>query len=89
MSMNGKLNDDDLVKVTGGVLFDSSNLWTEDHKNMLTPWELLDDNANVLVINGTEMRFPTREAALQAASAYGIDATEENWDWVKGRRGIV
>ena len=88
MAINGKLNDDELDGVSGGVVFNSSGLMTDDHKNRDNPWEVLDENGNIIVANGREMRFPTQKAAEDAARLLGVDPREENWDWVKGRRGI-
>jgi hypothetical protein len=84
-----KLNDDSLNEVSGGVIFDSSVLNTDDHKNLQTPWEVLGLDGNIMVDkNGKELRFATKNEAIEAARSNNISEAEVSWEWVKGRRGI-
>lgn len=84
-----KLNDDNMDQVSGGYIFNSSGLYTDDHENTKTPWEVLDNNGNVMVVNGRELRFTNQQDAAQAARENNVSDAEVDWDWVKGRRGIL
>ena len=77
--MNGKLNDDMLDGVSGGVIFNSSGIIGADQNN---PWEVLDDtNGNTLG------RFANRDDAIAAAGKLGKNHMEVNWDQVQQLRG--
>ena len=83
------LSDDELEQVSGGVIFNSSRLITQDGKNLQNPWEVLDENGNILVRDGKEQRYATQQEAAAAAARWGVDTREESWDWVRGRRGML
>ncbi|MBQ9361516.1 MAG: hypothetical protein IJT96_10840 [Lachnospiraceae bacterium] len=77
--MNGKLNDDMLEGVSGGVIFNASGIIGADNNN---PWEVLDDkNGNTLG------RFSNRDDAVAAAGRLGQNHMEVNWDQVQQLRG--
>ena len=70
-----KLNDSELENVSGGFIFNASNISGSDPSR---PWEVID-NKNGNVLN----RFATKEQAWSCASSYGgstYDTMEINWD---------
>ena len=89
MSTMKKLGDEELEQVSGGYIFNSYDLVTEDGKNKTAPWEVLGEDGNILVVNNKELRFKTKGEAEQAARDNNVSDAEVTWEWVKGRRGIV
>jgi len=81
MKENSKINDNELNNVTGGFVFNASNISGSDPAK---PWEVIDNkNGNVLA------RYATRdEAVAQAASYHGsnYDTVEIDWNGVVSLR---
>ncbi|MBO5552258.1 MAG: hypothetical protein J5966_09900 [Lachnospiraceae bacterium] len=76
----GKLDESQLDRISGGVIFDASDIDGADSRN---PWELLDDTTGA-----TLGRFPSRDAAVAAAGSKGKNHMVVNWDQVQELRGL-
>ena len=75
----GRLDDDMLDGVTGGVIFNSSGIIGAEKDY---PWEVLDDR------NGNKLgSFKTRDEAVANAGRLGQNYMEVNWDQVLQLRG--
>lgn len=72
-----KINDQEIGEVSGGLIFNASNISGADPTK---PWEVIDNkNGNVLA------RFATRDQAVANASQYGANpynAMEVDWNAV-------
>ena len=71
-----KLNDSELGKVSGGFIFNASNISGSDPAN---PWEVIDNkNGNVLA------RFNNEQAAkdyvTKTYGSYAYNTMEINWN---------
>lgn len=77
MNNNNAINDAELGNVSGGLIFNASNISGSDPAR---PWEVIDNkNGNVLA------RFATRDQAVAAAQQYGgnpYNAMETDWNGV-------
>ena len=78
-----KLGMNELDTVGGGAIFDASEIKGSDPNR---PWEVLDDNGNIVVFDGEELRFKTREEAIALAHVVGVSDEQVYWDWVTKRR---
>ena len=82
MSKLQKISDDDLNNVSGGCVFNASNIAGSDPRN---PWEVIDNH------NGNTIgRFPTKQQVIDEARKYGSDpmnTMEINWGQVRQLRG--
>ena len=75
MTENNRINDSELENVSGGFIFNATNIAGSDPNR---PWEVID-NKNGNVLN----RFSTRGEAEACAKSYGsltYNAMEINWD---------
>ncbi|MBO4374220.1 MAG: bacteriocin [Lachnospiraceae bacterium] len=80
-----KINDDDLQNVSGGLIFNASNIQGADPDK---PWEVLDDHTgNNIWINGEKQVFATQKEAEDAAKRIGANTLEISWDEVQRLRG--
>ena len=81
MNNNNAINDADLGNVSGGLIFNASNISGSDPTH---PWEVIDNkNGNVLA------RCATRDQAVAAAQQYGgnpYNAMEVDWNAVVSLR---
>ncbi|MBO4903347.1 MAG: hypothetical protein J5518_11190 [Lachnospiraceae bacterium] len=82
MDENKKIPDEELEKVSGGMIFDATGRPEADPFN---PWEVLNnDNCEILA------RFPTRDAACEYAKRvygpYSYNYQEVDWDTVQRLR---
>lgn len=82
MMENRKMNEEELKKVGGGMIFDATGRPECDPVN---PWEVLDnDNCAILA------RFPTRDAACEYATrvygTYSYNAQIVDWETVQRLR---
>ena len=72
MNNNHAINDADLENVSGGLIFNASNIAGADPTH---PWEVIDNK------NGTVLaRFQTRDQAVAAAQQYGAGACQHRRD---------
>ncbi|MCR5421381.1 MAG: hypothetical protein K6E98_10255 [Lachnospiraceae bacterium] len=75
------LSDEEMSGVSGGFIFNASNIIGADPAN---PWEVIDLNGNVLA------RFNNRDDALSKAKSYGdipLNVMEIDWNQLCGLRG--
>ena len=79
---NNKLSDDDLDVVSGGGIFDSSGLSTDDNENKKDPWEVIDDSDGKVLA-----RCKTQNEALYVAGQKKVNSVEYNWNQVQQLRG--
>lgn len=74
------INDNDLGKTSGGVIFNATGISGADPDK---PWEVLDDKTgNNIYIDGVKQVFETREKAVEAAKKIGANHMEVNWNQV-------
>ncbi len=75
MTDNNRIDDKELENISGGLIFNATNIAGSDPAN---PWEVIDNkNGNVIG------RFPTRDQAYASASSYHgstYDTIEINWN---------
>lgn len=79
---NGKLSDDVLDEVTGGGIFNSGGLSTDDNENKKDPWEVIDDGDGRVLA-----RCQTRDEALYVAGQKKVNHVEYTWEQVQNLRG--
>ena len=74
--------NDELDEISGGMIFNASNIEGSDPNY---PWEVLDNN-DCRVLG----RFPNRDLAVQYANSFGdgssYDAQEVDWNTVQRLR---
>ena len=77
MDKNNRLDDQSLDNVSGGYLFNSSNIIGADKDR---PWEIIDDKGDV------KGRFSDYGEACRNAKAMGLTDDAIGWDEVQRRR---
>lgn len=78
----GRLSDDDLEGVSGGVLFNASKISGADPGK---PWEVLDNN-NGNVLNRFTNRADAEKWTRDTYGNAGGNTMEVNWDQVQAMR---
>ena len=78
----GRLSDDDLEGVSGGVLFNASKISGSDPGK---PWEVLDNN-NGNVLNRFTNRADAEKWTRDTYGNAGGNTMEVNWDQVQAMR---
>ncbi len=73
-----KISESSMEEIGGGVIFNAINISGADRNN---PWEVIDDTTG-----NTLGRFPSREDAINAASANGKNWSEVDWNEVQKLR---
>lgn len=79
MSDKDRINDNTLDKISGGVIFDATDIIGSDPYN---PWEVLDDKDGHVVA-----RFPNKWAAQMSVGALNENHVEVTWEQVLQLRG--
>ncbi len=75
MSELKKIDENELGKVSGGLIFNASNISGSDPAN---PWEVIDNKTGNVIA-----RYPTRDQAVSKAQSYGgnpYNAMEIDWN---------
>lgn len=79
MTDKDMINENKLEEISGGVIFDATDIIGSDENN---PWEVLDDKDGHVVA-----RFPDRYQAYMAVGGLNENHVEVTWDQVLQLRG--
>lgn len=76
--INKKLSEDELDQVSGGQIFNATNIIGHDKDK---PWDVLNDKGEVIG------RGADRDEAIWIAGQKGVSRDEIQWDEVRRMRG--